>query len=103
MLQEQGGELVGVLRGANAPLLQRMIVQKLSEEKIVLEKGGERKVVSYETSTCTITHIRFTLFDSFDVFCLFQIKDSGLGEDEQNEDVETQAEDNIIGTSFIYL
>lgn len=56
MLQEQGGELVGVLRGANAPLLQRMIVQKLSEEKVVLEKGGERKVVSYEISTCSHTH-----------------------------------------------
>lgn len=40
--------MVGVLRGANAPLLQRMIVQKLSEEKMVLEKGGERKVVSNE-------------------------------------------------------
>lgn len=70
-LQEQGGELVGVLRGANAPLLQRMIVQKLSEEKMVLEKGGERKVVSNEISICTITHIRLTFFDSFNVLCVF--------------------------------
>lgn len=94
---------MGVLRGANAPLLQRMIVQKLSEEKMVLEKGGERKVVSNEISICTITHIRLTLFDSFNVFCVFQIKDSGLGEDEQKEDAETQAGDNIIGKRFIYL
>lgn len=61
MLQEQSGELVGVLRGANAPLLQRMIVQKLSEERIVLEKGGERQVVSFEMSTCTVTNIRLTV------------------------------------------
>lgn len=101
VLQEQGGELVGVLRGANAPLLQRMIVQKLSEEKMVLEKGGERKVVSCEISTCTTTHVRLTLFDSFEVFCVFQIKDGDLGEDEQKEDEETQPEDNIIGKRFI--
>uniref|UniRef100_A0A674MCT2 Nucleoside diphosphate kinase B n=1 Tax=Takifugu rubripes TaxID=31033 RepID=A0A674MCT2_TAKRU len=53
-----GGELVGVLRGANAPLLQRMIVQKLGEEKMVLEKGVERKVVNslfYEFSALIIT------------------------------------------------
>lgn len=55
VLREQGGELVGVLRGANAPLLQRMIVQKLNEEKTVLEKGGERKVVR-ELNTSQITH-----------------------------------------------
>ncbi|XP_034041845.1 thioredoxin domain-containing protein 6 isoform X1 [Thalassophryne amazonica] len=40
-----GGELVAVLRGANAPLLQRMIVDELKKEKFVLEKGGKRKVV----------------------------------------------------------
>eukprot|EP00064_Thunnus_orientalis_P013006 superscaffoldBa00002062_g13043 len=40
-----GGELVAVLRGANAPLLQRMIVEELGKEKLVLEQGGERKVV----------------------------------------------------------
>uniref|UniRef100_A0A8D0AH40 Nucleoside diphosphate kinase B n=1 Tax=Sander lucioperca TaxID=283035 RepID=A0A8D0AH40_SANLU len=39
-----GGELVAVLRGANAPLLQRMIVEELAKEKSVLEQGGERKV-----------------------------------------------------------
>ncbi|XP_034549238.1 thioredoxin domain-containing protein 6 isoform X2 [Notolabrus celidotus] len=40
-----GGELVAVLRGANAPLLQRMIVEELAKEKLVLEQGGERKAV----------------------------------------------------------
>ncbi|KAM6979371.1 thioredoxin domain-containing protein 6-like isoform 1-T1 [Tautogolabrus adspersus] len=40
-----GGELVAVLRGANAPLLQRMIVEELSKEKLVLERGGERRAV----------------------------------------------------------
>ncbi|XP_031155264.1 thioredoxin domain-containing protein 6 isoform X1 [Sander lucioperca] len=40
-----GGELVAVLRGANAPLLQRMIVEELAKEKSVLEQGGERKAV----------------------------------------------------------
>lgn len=52
---EQGGELVGVLRGANAPLLQRMIVQKLGEEKMVLEKGVERKVVSHEINMYSVS------------------------------------------------
>lgn len=41
----QGGELVAVLRGARAPLLQKMIVDELSKEKLVLEHGGERKAV----------------------------------------------------------
>ncbi|XP_006788646.1 thioredoxin domain-containing protein 6 isoform X3 [Neolamprologus brichardi] len=40
-----GGELVAVLRGANAPMLQRMIVEELAKEKLVLEQGVERKVV----------------------------------------------------------
>ncbi|XP_061696710.1 thioredoxin domain-containing protein 6 isoform X3 [Syngnathoides biaculeatus] len=40
-----GGQLVGVLRGADAPLLQRMIVDQLAKEKLVLEHGGQRKVV----------------------------------------------------------
>ncbi|XP_022595893.1 thioredoxin domain-containing protein 3 homolog isoform X1 [Seriola dumerili] len=40
-----GGELVAVLRGANAPLLQKMIVEELAKEKSVLEQGAERKVV----------------------------------------------------------
>lgn len=47
MLHEQSGELVAVLRGANAPLLQRMIVEELAKEKLVLEQGGERKAVSH--------------------------------------------------------
>lgn len=45
MLNEQGGELVAVLRGPNAPMLQRMILEELAKEKLVLEQGGERKVV----------------------------------------------------------
>lgn len=54
MLQEQGGELVGMLQGANAPLLQKMIIEKLNQEKMVLEKGGERKVVRFcKIYTCT--------------------------------------------------
>ncbi|XP_078030573.1 thioredoxin domain-containing protein 6 isoform X1 [Epinephelus lanceolatus] len=43
-----GGELVAVLRGANAPLLQRMIVEELAKEKLVLEQGGERKGIKDE-------------------------------------------------------
>ncbi|KAM9851198.1 thioredoxin domain-containing protein 6 [Aulostomus maculatus] len=40
-----GGELVAVLRGANAPLLQKLIIEELAKEKLVLEQGGERKAV----------------------------------------------------------
>uniref|UniRef100_A0A1A7XVV8 Nucleoside diphosphate kinase B n=1 Tax=Iconisemion striatum TaxID=60296 RepID=A0A1A7XVV8_9TELE len=40
-----GGELVAVLRGANAPMLQRLILEELAKEKLVLEEGGGRKVV----------------------------------------------------------
>ncbi|MEQ2209970.1 thioredoxin domain-containing protein 6 [Xenoophorus captivus] len=49
-----GGELVAVLRGANAPMLQRMIVEELAKEKLVLVQGSGRKVVSSGTliSTC---------------------------------------------------
>lgn len=46
-MDEQGGELVAVLRGANAPLLQRVIVEELNKEKLVLEQGGERKAVRH--------------------------------------------------------
>lgn len=42
----QGGELVAVLRGANAPLLQKMIVEELAKEKKVLEQDFKRIVVS---------------------------------------------------------
>lgn len=41
----QGGELVAVVRGANAPLLQKTILDQLEAEKKVLTEGGERKVV----------------------------------------------------------
>ncbi|KAJ8004399.1 hypothetical protein DPEC_G00135310 [Dallia pectoralis] len=41
-----GGEMVSVLRGANAPLLQRMVLEELNREKIILEQGGERQVVN---------------------------------------------------------
>ncbi|KAK2849820.1 hypothetical protein Q7C36_008603 [Tachysurus vachellii] len=40
-----GGELVAVLRGANAPLLQKTIVAELSKEKMVLEQGIKRITV----------------------------------------------------------
>uniref|UniRef100_A0AAV2JXV7 Nucleoside diphosphate kinase B n=1 Tax=Knipowitschia caucasica TaxID=637954 RepID=A0AAV2JXV7_KNICA len=43
-----GGELVAVLRGANAPLLQKIIVEELAKEKAVLEQGGERRVIKDE-------------------------------------------------------
>uniref|UniRef100_A0A665WWN5 Nucleoside diphosphate kinase B n=1 Tax=Echeneis naucrates TaxID=173247 RepID=A0A665WWN5_ECHNA len=46
-----GGELVAVLRGANAPLLQKMIVEELAKEKLALEQNVERKVVSTSTHT----------------------------------------------------
>ncbi|XP_026151444.1 thioredoxin domain-containing protein 6 [Mastacembelus armatus] len=64
------GELVAVLRGANAPLLQRMIVEELAKEKLVLEQGGERRAV----------------------------KDDGLVDDEKKEveEVPQQNEENLI-------
>ncbi|XP_036397217.1 thioredoxin domain-containing protein 6 [Megalops cyprinoides] len=43
-----GGELVALLRGANAPLLQKMVVEELAKEKMVLEQGVERGVVKDE-------------------------------------------------------
>ncbi|XP_061082974.1 thioredoxin domain-containing protein 6 isoform X2 [Conger conger] len=43
-----GGELVAVLRGANAPLLQKLVVEELAKEKKVLEQGAERRVVRDE-------------------------------------------------------
>ncbi|XP_064831672.1 thioredoxin domain-containing protein 6 [Oncorhynchus masou masou] len=43
-----GGEMVSVLRGANAPVLQRMVLEELAREKTVLEEGGERRVVKDE-------------------------------------------------------
>ncbi|XP_018598963.1 thioredoxin domain-containing protein 3 homolog isoform X2 [Scleropages formosus] len=46
-----GGELVGVLRGANGPLLQKMVVEELAQERKVLEQGGERRVVTDEALT----------------------------------------------------
>ncbi|XP_051998027.1 thioredoxin domain-containing protein 6 isoform X3 [Xyrauchen texanus] len=43
-----GGELVGVLRGPNAPLLQKTIQEELKKETNVLEHGTGRKVVKDE-------------------------------------------------------
>ncbi|ELW48587.1 Thioredoxin domain-containing protein 6 [Tupaia chinensis] len=40
-----GGELVSVVRGANAPLLQKTILDQLEAEKKVLAEGGQRKVI----------------------------------------------------------
>ncbi|XP_053327356.1 thioredoxin domain-containing protein 6 [Spea bombifrons] len=39
------GELVAVVRGANAPLLQKTILEQLAAEKKVLTQGSERKVI----------------------------------------------------------
>ncbi|XP_047639104.1 thioredoxin domain-containing protein 6 isoform X2 [Phacochoerus africanus] len=43
-----GGELVAVVRGANAPLLQKTIRDQLEAEKRVLAEGGERRVIKDE-------------------------------------------------------
>ncbi|XP_032987788.1 thioredoxin domain-containing protein 6 isoform X1 [Rhinolophus ferrumequinum] len=43
-----GGELVAVVRGANAPLLQKTILDQLEAEKKVLSEGRERKVIKDE-------------------------------------------------------
>lgn len=63
MLDEQGGELVAVLRGANAPLLQRLIVEELTKEKLVLEQGGERRAVRH-TNSPTVIHLLIQYFNS---------------------------------------
>lgn len=61
MLREQGDELVAVLRGANAPTLQRMIVEELAKEKLVLDSGGGRKVVSSETHMGSCNNSVYTI------------------------------------------
>ncbi|XP_059246979.1 thioredoxin domain-containing protein 6 isoform X2 [Mustela nigripes] len=43
-----GGELVALVRGANAPLLQKTIREQLEAEKKVLAEGCERKVIRDE-------------------------------------------------------
>ncbi|XP_038644174.1 thioredoxin domain-containing protein 6 isoform X2 [Scyliorhinus canicula] len=43
-----GGKLVTVVRGANAPLLQKSIIAQLGAEKRVLDEGAERKVIKDE-------------------------------------------------------
>ncbi|XP_005406797.1 PREDICTED: thioredoxin domain-containing protein 6 isoform X2 [Chinchilla lanigera] len=40
-----GGQLVAVVRGANAPLLQKTILDQLEAEKKVLAEGRQRKVI----------------------------------------------------------
>ncbi|KAG9477479.1 hypothetical protein GDO78_002720 [Eleutherodactylus coqui] len=44
-----GGDLVAVVRGANAPLLQKTILEQLETEKKVLNHGLERNVVKDES------------------------------------------------------
>ncbi|XP_057353959.1 thioredoxin domain-containing protein 6-like isoform X3 [Manis pentadactyla] len=46
-----GGELVALVRGANAPLLQETILDQLEAEKKVLAEGRERKVIRDEALT----------------------------------------------------
>ncbi|KAM6223882.1 thioredoxin domain-containing protein 6 [Rhynchocyon petersi] len=43
-----GGELVAVVRGTNAPLLQETILEQLAAEERVLTEGRERKVIKDE-------------------------------------------------------
>ncbi|XP_070231820.1 thioredoxin domain-containing protein 6 isoform X3 [Bos mutus] len=43
-----GGELVAVVRGANAPLLEKTIREQLEAEKRVLAEGRERRVIKDE-------------------------------------------------------
>ncbi|KAH0623912.1 hypothetical protein JD844_007111 [Phrynosoma platyrhinos] len=40
-----GGELVAVVRGANAPLLQKTIIEQLEAERKVLDYGADRIVI----------------------------------------------------------
>ncbi|XP_010623850.1 thioredoxin domain-containing protein 6 isoform X2 [Fukomys damarensis] len=63
-----GGELVAVVKGANAPLLQKTILDQLEAEKKVLAEGRERKVVKDES-----------LSDEEE--CLSHEKDDGEDED----------------------
>lgn len=59
----QGGELVAMLREANAPLLQRMIVEELAKEKKVLEQNIKRIVVSSTILQTCSSHIHPELHD----------------------------------------
>ncbi|XP_029462049.1 thioredoxin domain-containing protein 6 [Rhinatrema bivittatum] len=43
-----GGELVAIVRGANAPLLQKTILNQLIAEKKVLDQGAKREVIKDE-------------------------------------------------------
>jgi hypothetical protein len=43
----QSGVLVAVVRGANSPLLTRVITDQLAQERKVLEGAAERKEVCY--------------------------------------------------------
>ncbi|XP_007945731.1 thioredoxin domain-containing protein 6 [Orycteropus afer afer] len=63
-----GGELVAVVRGANAPLLQKTILDQLAAEERVLTEGKERKVIRDEALT-----------DEDE--CLLHEKDDGEDED----------------------
>ncbi|XP_064167214.1 thioredoxin domain-containing protein 6 isoform X2 [Anguilla rostrata] len=63
-----GGELVAFLRGANAPLLQKMVLEELTKEKKVLEQGAERRAV----------------------------KDEGLMEEEEEEVVDNEQSDEDV-------
>uniref|UniRef100_UPI00398E7C5E thioredoxin domain-containing protein 6 n=1 Tax=Pristiophorus japonicus TaxID=55135 RepID=UPI00398E7C5E len=71
-----GGQLVAVVRGANAPVLQNTIVEQLGTEKKVLEEGAERKV----------------------------IKDEGLAEEEEEEVtvLEDSKEEDLVAVNKAY-
>ncbi|XP_006177538.3 LOW QUALITY PROTEIN: thioredoxin domain-containing protein 6 [Camelus ferus] len=63
-----GGDLVAVVRGADAPLLQKTILDQLEAEKRVLARGGERRVIKDEAL-------------SNEVECFSHEKDDGEDED----------------------
>ncbi|XP_030066694.1 thioredoxin domain-containing protein 6 [Microcaecilia unicolor] len=65
-----GGELVAVVRGANAPLLQKTILDQLTAEKKVLDQDAKREVIKDEA--------------------LF------IEKEEENADIEVQADDDEL-------
>lgn len=86
----QGGELVKVLREPNAPLLQKMIVEELANEKLVLEKKLKRIVVSLSHNK----YVYFTRILSSKYliahYLLSQVKDDALFDKEVQEDTGAQ-------------
>uniref|UniRef100_A0A671SBB8 NME/NM23 family member 8 n=1 Tax=Sinocyclocheilus anshuiensis TaxID=1608454 RepID=A0A671SBB8_9TELE len=72
-----GGQLVSVLRGPNASLLQRVIQEELSKEKNVLAHGAARRAVSYSTHLPTVITV-WTTDDFTSHNCLIQTRNSAF-------------------------